>query len=765
MSRRGVRAPLLLRPRRAARARRAAPLAARRVHGRGALHAALGALLPAAARPQRRRARGAADVPLPARGPVRLRRAAAPRAAEPRARPAGLPGARRPRPRCASRCSAPTTRPRCRAGCEARGGDLEAAHGHLPSTGRSRATSSRAHVNPYALLPDNGVWYVVGHDLDRDDDPHLPRLAHPRRHPLRDAARARLPAPGRVRRRGVPQPRRRGRSARSSARRASWSRPTPPGGSSARYGDRGNGSRTASSSPTTRRSALLASWVLRQDGRAVPLEPEELRRRGRRSRSSACARATRASRRSRRAERRARPADASPTGPRARSRRSASPCCRRCSPTCSPPAARTRRGDPGGRAGRALPHPARSQLEEHLSLLNLVNFGGGCYAVYAELRGDAVHVDKELYGDAFRSPPRLTPLEARAIRLALEFVGPMVAADAHTPLDRRAREARGDVRRVRARADAGAADRRAEEELVATLTQAIRERRLVEIEYLKEGEEQPSTRTRRAVLDRAPAAVLVRPHVGPHERRRALVPARPHAQREAADARRSSRARASSRALRGARRRADLVLAGVARWEVERGARAARRRRALARDSRSAAPSGSSARSCRTAARRSCSSRRAAARVAQRARELAAELRADARAELAADSRRALGERPGRVLGSISSSSSSSARARLVARSPTLPSATSAFRRSQPAVVARDEQPVVAAAQLVGVGLEPVDERDDAARRRRERRRRRGASRCRGSTGRRPGRCRSRRPGRRAPRGTAPGSRAGACVQ
>ena len=28
------------------------------------------------------------------------------------------------------------------------------------------------------------------------------------------------------------------------------------------------------------------------------------------------------------------------------------------------------------------------QLEEHLSLLNLVNFGGGCYAVYAELQGD-----------------------------------------------------------------------------------------------------------------------------------------------------------------------------------------------------------------------------------------------------------------------------------------------------------------------------------------------------------------------------------------
>ena len=75
-------------------------------------------------------------------------------------------------------------------------------------------------------------------------------------------------------------------------------------------------------------------------------------------------------------------------------------------------------------------------LEEHLSLLNLVNFGGGCYAVYAELHGDEVHVEKELFGDTFRGPPRLTPLEARAIRLALEFVGPMIAAGAHSPLDR-----------------------------------------------------------------------------------------------------------------------------------------------------------------------------------------------------------------------------------------------------------------------------------------------------------------------------------------
>src|SRR5207247_1340067 len=76
------------------------------------------------------------------------------------------------------------------------------------------------------------------------------------------------------------------------------------------------------------------------------------------------------------------------------------------------------------------------ELEDHLSLLNLVNFGGGCYTGCAELRGHQVHVDKELYGETFRAAPRLTPLEARAIRLALEYVGPMIAAEAHTPLDR-----------------------------------------------------------------------------------------------------------------------------------------------------------------------------------------------------------------------------------------------------------------------------------------------------------------------------------------
>jgi proteasome accessory factor C len=133
-------------------------------------------------------------------------------------------------------------------------------------------------------------------------------------------------------------------------------------------------------------------------------------------------------------------------------------------------------------------------LEEHLSLLNLVNFGGGCYAVYAELRGDRVHVDKELFGDTFRASPRLTPLEARAIRLALEFVGPMIAADAHTPLERVRRKLEETFGEFALAQTPEPDVPRSEEDLVTKFSAAIRDSRLVELEHLKEGDKQPTTR-------------------------------------------------------------------------------------------------------------------------------------------------------------------------------------------------------------------------------------------------------------------------------
>jgi proteasome accessory factor C len=114
--------------------------------------------------------------------------------------------------------------------------------------------------------------------------------------------------------------------------------------------------------------------------------------------------------------------------------------------------------------------------------------------VYAELRGDEVHVDKELFGDTFRRPPRLTPLEARAIRLALEFVGPMIAAGAHSPLERvraKLEETFGQFELSQTPAPHAGE----EEDLVATLTAGIESHRLVEIEYLKPEEQEVATRT------------------------------------------------------------------------------------------------------------------------------------------------------------------------------------------------------------------------------------------------------------------------------
>src|SRR4029077_19995662 len=65
----------------------------------------------------------------------------------------------------------------------------------------------------------------------------------------------------------------------------------------------------------------------------------------------------------------------------------------------------------------------------------------------------------------------------------------------------------------------------------------------------------------RAVLDRTTSALLVRPHLGPHARGRALVPAPPDPQRPAA--RRGVRGARSLRAAWPARRQArpDLVFA------------------------------------------------------------------------------------------------------------------------------------------------------------------------------------------------------------
>jgi proteasome accessory factor BC len=347
-------------------------------------------------------------------------------------------------------------------------------------------------INPYALLPENGTWYVIGHDLEDQTIKsfRVSRIRSEIRFATRRERDFRVPEDFDVEHfRG----------------RAEW-----------QFGDLVGEARIAVSADTawwvkreyseprnrvedgvfvTAYASLpmLARWILRQEGRAVPLEPSPLRR--------LVTEGVRAARRVH---------EGPPPTPASERR---IPWQEHVSERQAGPVAPERFGvlqsllayllaACGEEADAVIPAselierfsiPAEA-LEEHLSLLNLVNFGGGCYAVYAELHGDEVHVDKELFGDTFRRAPRLTPLEARAIRLALEFVGPMISAGSRSQLDsvrKKLEEAFGQFDLAQTPAPQAGA----EEDMVGTLTRAIDRKRLVELEYLKPESTEVETRT------------------------------------------------------------------------------------------------------------------------------------------------------------------------------------------------------------------------------------------------------------------------------
>jgi proteasome accessory factor C len=347
-------------------------------------------------------------------------------------------------------------------------------------------------IDPFALLPENGTWYVIGED--RGDGVvknfRVSRIRSDIRFATRRERDFRVPKDFDI---------------EAYRGRAEWQFGEITGEARVEvapdtawwvrrvYGE--PRSRVENDVFVTEYASLplLARWILRQDGRAVPLEPPALRR--------LVAEGVRAARVRHKG---AAPSPASPaeaTGREPAGERPAGPVAPErfgvlqsllayLLATCGEESeAVISAGDLVERF--SIPPEL---LEEHLSLLNLVNFGGGCYAVYAELHGDEVHVDKELFGDAFRRPPRLTPLEARAIRLALEFVGPMIAAGAHSPLER-VRAKLEETFGVFELTQTPAPHAGAEEDLVATLTRAIDTQRIVQLEYLKPESTEVTMRT------------------------------------------------------------------------------------------------------------------------------------------------------------------------------------------------------------------------------------------------------------------------------
>ena len=67
---------------------------------------------------------------------------------------------------------------------------------------------------------------------------------------------------------------------------------------------------------------------------------------------------------------------------------------------------------------------SEAELAEDINVLNVVNFGGGSYVLYAEMRSDGmIEVDPEPYSDNFARPARLLPVEAKALVAAIDLIG------------------------------------------------------------------------------------------------------------------------------------------------------------------------------------------------------------------------------------------------------------------------------------------------------------------------------------------------------
>jgi len=108
-----------------------------------------------------------------------------------------------------------------------------------------------------------------------------------------------------------------------------------------------------------------------------------------------------------------------------------------------------------GRAGRRLRvdevcdqlKMSPQELREDISVLNVVNFGGGAYVIYAEvLPSGEIEVDPEPYSDTFDRPARLLPIEAKALVAAIDLLNlaqpelgsareKVVAALGHDPVE------------------------------------------------------------------------------------------------------------------------------------------------------------------------------------------------------------------------------------------------------------------------------------------------------------------------------------------
>ncbi len=136
---------------------------------------------------------------------------------------------------------------------------------------------------------------------------------------------------------------------------------------------------------------------------------------------------------------------------------------------------------------------SESELREDISVLNVVNFGGGAYVLYAEvLPSGEIEVDPEPYSDTFDRPARLLPIEAKALIAAIDLLGDHIPAGSLAPAREKIVAALGqDPTREGLHITTAAGD---DEGIARVVGGAIAERRLIEMEYYASNEDRFTSR-------------------------------------------------------------------------------------------------------------------------------------------------------------------------------------------------------------------------------------------------------------------------------
>ena len=134
------------------------------------------------------------------------------------------------------------------------------------------------------------------------------------------------------------------------------------------------------------------------------------------------------------------------------------------------------------------------ELREDVNVLNVVNFGGGSYVLYADVGDDGwVEIDPEPYSDNFARPARLLPVEAKALVAAIDLIGEHLPEGALRSAREKIVTALGadPTEQGLQIAEAGGDD----VSIARVVNEAIAAHRRLAMEYYKPDEDELSTRT------------------------------------------------------------------------------------------------------------------------------------------------------------------------------------------------------------------------------------------------------------------------------